>query len=240
MREYAIVNGQKVRVKKSFLHRAGRAVLGVLAAVGAFAIIFMVAGSKLFDTSPKVKNSGSREAIIEEEEKFHGIILTNETLVAELNSISELMTYSQVYAGQASIVDSVQLPYTDFDIWGTQHTIDVMYSGTIKVGYELKDIKIVVNNQKKEIYITLPKNPIVDNNLPQENVTCYQDNNIFNPIRANEVNARLAEIKDEQLQNAVNNGIFKKAETHMKESVIETLARLHSDYKVVFLDQIGK
>ena len=65
-------------------------------------------------------------------------------------------------------------------------------------------------------------------------------NNIFNPIRANEVNARLAEIKDEQLQNAVNNGIFKKAETHMKEIVIETLARLHSDYKVVFLDQIGK
>lgn len=238
MRDYEYVNGQIVRPKKSLAKRIGNLFLGILAGVGVIAIVVTCAGWKIYNNgSGRVKNTGSREAIIEEEEKFHGIILTTDNVMTELNSISELMTYSQNYAGTATIVDSLQVPYTDMDIWGTQHTIEMVYSGTIKVGYDLDKINLAVNNQKKEIYITLPKiPPIVDNNLPQENVTVIQDNNFFNPIRADEVNVRLAEIKEQQLNDAINNGIYQAAEQHMKEIIVDTLAKVHSDYKVIFMD----
>ncbi|MBO4926638.1 MAG: DUF4230 domain-containing protein [Clostridiales bacterium] len=240
MRDYEYVNGVRVRPKKSLLTRLGHTIVGALALTGVAAIVLMVSGWKPFQTSAKVKNSGSREAIIEEEEKFHGIILTNENVMTQLNEIAELMTYSQEYAGRVSVVDSLQVPYTDMDIWGTQHEIEIMYSGTIKVGYDLRELKAVVNNQKKEIYITLPKNPIVDNNLPQEKVTCVQDNNIFNPIRADEVNVRLSEVKEQQLQAAINDGIYEKANQHMREIIIKTLATVHSEYKVIFLDSVAQ
>jgi hypothetical protein len=144
------------------------------------------------------------------------------------------MTYSETYSGLATVVDSRQIPYTDVNIWGTQHQIQISYVGTIKVGYDLNDLHVMVNDARKEIYITLPKVPIVDNNLPQENVQVLQDNNILNPIRADEVNEHLVTVKADQLQNAINNGIYEKAETQFRKIIVDNLAKLHSDYKVVF------
>lgn len=242
MRDYEYVNGKiVVPQKKGFFKSLGHVFMYVFSAVGVIAIVVALAGWKIYNKdSSKVKNSGSREAIIAEEEKFHGIILTNDTIMTELNAISELMTYSENYAGTATIVDSLQVPYTDMDIWGTQHQIDLVYSGTIKVGYELSEMQVVVNNEKKEIYVTIPKHRIVDNNLPQENVTVLQDNNLFNPIRADEVNVRLAEIKQEQLNIAIDNGIYQAAETHLKEIIIDSLSKVHSEFTVVFLDSTAK
>ncbi len=226
-------NRDDERNKGGFFHRIGNFIKGVLIVVGVVAIALFILNKR---QDKKASHAATREEIIQEEEKFHDIVLNNDTIVAELDSVAEIMTYSQVYAGTATVVDSLQLPYTDIDIWGTKHRIDIMYSGTIKVGYNLDDIRTVVNNQKKEIYITLPTERIVENNLPQENVTCTQDNNIFNSIRADEVTVRLAEVKEEQLQNAVNAGIYDKADAHLKEIILQQMAKLHKDYKVVFVD----
>ena len=206
----------------------------MLTIVGAIALLIVFGVWKPFGSN---SDKTSREAIIAEEEKFHGIVLTNENVMAQLSEISELMTYSEDYAGTANVVDSLQIPYTDVDIWGTQHKIEIVYSGTIKIGYDLNEMKTVVNNQRKEIYISIPEDPIIDNNLPQENVTVLQDNNLFNPIRADEVNVRLTEIKAQWLETSIANGICDKAKTHLKEIVTETLTKMHSDYKVIFLDQ---
>ena len=233
-RDYEYVNGQRVRPRRTFLGRLFHGATILLTIVGAISLAVLFGIWKPFSTN---SNKTSREAIIAEEEKFHGIILTNENVMAQLSEISELMTYSETYAGTANVVDSLQIPYTDFNIWGTQHQIEIVYSGTIKIGYDLNEIKTVVNNQRKEIYVSLPQEPIVENNLPQENVTVLQDNNIFNPIRADEVNVRLTEVKAQWLEDAINNGIYDKAKTHLKEIITETITKMHADYKVIFLDQ---
>lgn len=235
MRGYEYRNGQRVK-ERGFFGRWAHRLFVLMAIIGALYVAVFIFGWGGF-RSNKVKNGGSREAIIAEEEKFHGIILTRDNVMEQLQEISELMTYSEDYAGTANVVDNLQIPYTDFDIWGTQHKIQIVYAGTIKVGYDLNDLKTVVNNQKKEIYITIPAKPtVVDNNLPQEKVTIMQDNNVFNPIRADEVNVRLSEVKAQQLESAEKNGIYEKAETHLKEIVVSTLAKVHSEYKVVFLN----
>lgn len=228
-------NGQPIIINtngQGLFRKIGNVLIGVLAGVGVIAILGLSFG--WFGSGNTIKRSGAKEAILAEEEKFHDIILTNETIKSELNAISELMTYSETYSGMATVVDSRQVPYTDINIWGTQHQIQISYVGTIKVGYDLNDLHIMVNDTRKEIYITLPKVPIVDNNLPQESVQVLQDNNILNPIRADEVNEHLVTVKAEQLQNAINNGIYEKAETHLRKIIVDNLAALHNDYKVVF------
>ena len=206
MRNYEYVNGRRVH-ERGFFARWGHRLVILMAIIGAFYVAVFIFGWGR--SSSKVKNGGSREAIIAEEEKFHGIILTRDNVMEQLQEIAELMTYSEDYAG------------------------------TIKVGYDLNELKTVVNNQKKEIYITIPLKPsVVDNNLPQEKVTIMQDNNVFNPIRADEVNVRLSEVKAQQLESAEKNGIYEKAEAHLKEIIIKTLAKVHSEYKVVFLSPL--
>ena len=233
-RDYEYVNGQRVRPRRTFLGRLFHGASVLLTIVGAIAILVLFGIWKPFGSG---SNKTSREAIIAEEEKFHGIVLTNENVMAQLSEISELMTYSETYAGTANVVDSLQIPYTDVDIWGTQHKIEIVYSGTIKIGYDLNELQTVVNNQTKEIYISIPDEPIIDNNLPQENVTVLQDNNLFNPIRADEVNVRLSEIKAQWLEQSIANGICDKAKTHLKEIITETLTKMHADYKVIFVDK---
>jgi len=235
MRRIKTENGQPIIINTNgsgLFRKIGNVLTGVLAGVGVIVILGLVFG--WWSSGNTIKRSGSKEAILAEETKFHDIILTNTTVKSELNAIAELMTYSETYSGMATVVDSRQIPYTDINIWGTQHQIQISYVGTIKVGYDLNDLHIMVNDTRKEIYITLPSVPIVDNNLPQENVTILQDNNLLNPIRADEVNEHLVTVKAEQLQNAVNNGIYDKAETHLRKIIVDNLAKLHNDYKVVF------
>ena len=235
MKRIRTENGQPIIINANqggFFGRIGKFVIGGLAIAGAIVLCGVFFGG--WFNSNTIKRTGAKEAIKAEEEKFHDIILTNTTVKSELNAIAELMTYSETYSGLATVVDSRQIPYTDVNIWGTQHQIQISYVGTIKVGYDLNDLHVMVNDARKEIYITLPKVPIVDNNLPQENVQVLQDNNILNPIRADEVNEHLITVKADQLQNAINNGIYEKAETQFRKIIVDNLAKLHSDYKVVF------
>ena len=97
MRNYEYVNGVRVKPHKGFFTRLFHGATAICAIVGVIAIVVMVTGWKPLGSS-KIKNAGSREAIIEEEEKFHGIILTTDNVVTELREISELMTYSEKYA----------------------------------------------------------------------------------------------------------------------------------------------
>ena len=99
--------------------KIGGVLIGLLAAVGAIVVIGLALG--WFGNSNTIKRSGAKEAMKDEEEKFHDIILTNTTVKTEMNAIAELMTYSETYSGMATVVDSRQIPYTDVNIWGTQH-----------------------------------------------------------------------------------------------------------------------
>ena len=71
MRNYEYVNGRRVH-ERGFFARWGHRLVILMAIIGAFYVAVFIFGWGR--SSSKVKNGGSREAIIAEEEKFHGII----------------------------------------------------------------------------------------------------------------------------------------------------------------------
>lgn len=169
---------------------------------------------------------------VEPSEKNHEIVVTTYDVKRELHSMAELMTYAYDYSGTAAITDYRETPIFGINIPLTKHQVKMTYAGTIKIGYDLADFDIDVNQESKLIYIKLGEQ-IVDNNLPEESVETIEKNNVINPIRSDEITNRLVEIKADEYETAIDKGIEKMAEDNAKEVILNALAKFEG-YRVQF------
>jgi len=195
-----------------------------------FTVIISLAIPAYRYISDKLKGA-ENPGFIESSEKDHKIILTITDVKSELNDIAELMTYSHEYYGTASITD--KLEKFDIEIPGTEHVIKMTYGGEINVGYDLNDVTVDVDNNRKLIKIALGEQ-IINNNLPEENVETIERNNMFNKIRADEVTNKLREIKSQEYIKAMQLGIKDKAKENAEKIITDKLADFEG-YEVKFI-----
>lgn len=155
-------------------------------------------------------------------------------LVAEsrLEAIGEFATYQYTYTGVKEKRDTRTL-LENIPIPGTTNYQKYAYSGTIKVGYQVSEMKIHVDNLRKEIYVTLPEAMVLSNDIEQDVSAYEQVNNILNPIRGDAIAAMEQEIKNEELEKAEEAGLSGLAEEHAKELITEILSAFEG-YTVVF------
>ena len=155
-------------------------------------------------------------------------------LVAEsrLEAIGEFATYEYTYTdvkekwNSRYLLENIQIP-------GTTNYQKYAYTGVIKVGYQVADMKIHVDNLRKEIYVTLPDPQVLSNTIEQDTSYYQQSNNILNPIRGDAVAAMEQEVKQEELAKAEAKGIYTLAEEHARELITNLLSSFEG-YKVVF------
>ena len=144
----------------------------------------------------------------------------------ELEAIGELATSKYTYIGQAFIKDYRTL--FGWDIPLTSHTIDITYSGVIKVGYDVDEIGVEV--KEHTIYIDLPAPRVLDNYI--DDYYTDEDNNIFNPIETDEVTAKLKEVKAAELEKCRDEA-YSKEEKEVKKLILGVL-QVFDDYNVKF------
>ena len=174
------------------------------------------------------------------EQSFRGIFdhetgLTDTMVMEKLQSMGQLVTYSYEYSNVREIKDSIQFPFTNWNIPGTTHTIQLKYNGIIKVGYEVSEIQVSVDNETKTIYVTLPAPVVTDNYIDMDNLSYAEQNNIFNPISGEELTMEFDTIKAEALEKAENSGIYDKAKGSAKEQ-IQGLFEAFDGYSVKFVE----
>ncbi len=155
-------------------------------------------------------------------------------LVAEsrLEAIGEFATYQYAYTGIKEKTDTRML-LEAIRIPGTTNYQKYAYSGMIKVGYQVSEMKIHVDNLRHEIYVTLPEASVLSNTIEQDVSAYEQVNNILNPIRGDAVAAMEQEIKEEELTKAEAAGLYELAEGHAKELITDLLSAFDG-YTVVF------
>lgn len=117
---------------------------------------------------------------------------------------------------------------------GTTNTITIECSGVVKVGYEVEDIEIKVDNDSLKIYISLPEAQVFDNYVIWDTVRCPEENNILNPIDFEQYQGIISEIETEGLTLAEADGIYEDAEANM-ETIICNFLSGFEDYEIVFL-----
>lgn len=157
--------------------------------------------------------------------------VTAQEIEEKLEPIGELSTYEFAYDG--TDVNSSYKEILNHKIWGTTNSVSYTYSGVIKVGYDIEDIEIKLDQDKYFIYIRLPEPQVLDNYL-KTHWECEEKNNILNPLNISDHRDFFEEISQRELEKAEEAGIYDKAEDQVKLLITNFLA-VFSDYEVVFI-----
>ena len=155
----------------------------------------------------------------------------------QMSPIGELATYERTYEGHEKLEDNI----TAFKKWNvplTKHTIDIQYNGVIKVGYEMKDIDLSVDTERKVINVVLPEVQVLDNYV--DTYSTVDDNNVFNPIESDEAQNYLdSEVEPKELKNAEEDGIYEEAEENAKKLIKNELSYFEKfGYTIEFPESI--
>ena len=215
-----------------------KAISSTIAVLLTLAIVF---GAGYFVGSFPDEDAEVVEPINPTEEKFdlklpaevEKRIVTVEEVEVVLIDVSQFSTYSGEYTTTKSaeytryFLDNIAVP-------GTTNTINLECKGIVKVGYDVDEITIKVDNDSQKIYISLPAPTVLDNYVIWDSVKCREENNILNPIDFEQYQGLISEIEDEGLALVEADGIYEDAKANM-ETIIRNFLSGFEDYEIVFL-----
>ncbi len=157
--------------------------------------------------------------------------VTVDNITATLKEIEEFSSYQVTYKVEKSeeetdyFLKKIKVPFTT-------NKIAIKCTGVVKVGYDISQIQVDVNNSKQEIYITLPDAKVNDNYIIWDSVNFNETNNLFNPIEFGQYKNLFQEIEAEGLKEAESNGVYQKAEDNFKKVINSALAAF--GYSVIY------
>ena len=160
-------------------------------------------------------------------------IVTVEEVEVMLVDISQFSTYSGEYTTTKS-AEYTRYFLDNFAVPGTTNTINLECKGIVKVGYDVEEITIEVDNDSKKIYISLPAPKVLDNYVIWDTVKCQEENNILNPIDFEQYQALISEIEDDGLALVEADGIYADAEENMI-TIIRNCLSGFEDFEIIFL-----
>ncbi len=125
-------------------------------------------------------------------------VVTVEEVESKLNEMAELTTYSSEYTVTLGKEETRHL-MDDIKLAMTTNSITITASGIVKVGYDVSDISVKVDNFK--IYISLPEAKLNDNYVIWDTLECEEKNNILNPIEFSQYQEIVDEIEKMGLED---------------------------------------
>jgi len=108
----------------------------------------------------------------------HRTEITSELIEQQIQEISELSTLHHQYRKVATYQDAAKL-FKHLPNWRINQSIKefvLIYKGDVKLGYDLKDIKIEVDKITKTITITLPEPKILSHSIDFESINVIMEN----------------------------------------------------------------
>ncbi|MBQ1186896.1 MAG: DUF4230 domain-containing protein [Clostridia bacterium] len=137
-------------------------------------------------------------------------VISEYFVAEELKSIGEINTSEYTYSIERSHSDYRKA--FDFNVPFTEKSLTIMYSGKVKVGYNINEMKYMVANDK--ILFKIPE-PVVENYINKELVK-DENNNLFNPINSDDYASLREGVLEEGLKKATSKGTYENAETELK------------------------
>lgn len=163
-----------------------------------------------------------RAALREEKEKKEEktvITITSDTVKQQLGSLSDLITQEYAYTN-ADIREESETWIFGLTKPGTKTRLVVTYDGVIKAGIDLSRVQVTVNEERREITVSLPASRITDHNIPQETIDIVEvKNGLFNKISLDDYNAFIGEQKPPMEKKAIDYGLLRKADEEARKLV---------------------
>lgn len=162
--------------------------------------------------------------------------ITNETLGLQVKELKELTTIQYKYKNIATREDwntlfNIKLPFT-------KSSFIVTYTGVLKIGIDLSETKVEVDENNKKINIILPEPKILSNDLDLSSVKVYDEkNSIFNPVKIKDYSEFTKSGKENAEADAKESGVFQQSKEVAKKVItdlLNTTKEIKENYKIVF------
>lgn len=133
--------------------------------------------------------------------------ITNETIGVQVKELKELATIQYKYKEIASREDwntlfNIKLPFT-------KSSFIVSYTGILKLGIDLSETKVDVDENSKTIKVTLPESKVLSNELDLKSLKVYDEkNSIFNPVKVKDYSEFTQSGKENSEKDARESGVF--------------------------------
>ena len=173
-----------------------------------------------------VKNDVFKNNVSDNEE-----IVNLDVINERLLDISELNTADYVCRSIQKFSDNIK--FMDFDVPLTNKGFILSYEGSVKAG--IKDFsKVKTEVDEDEIIVTLPKVEITEVAIDLNSFEILEEtNNIFNPIKVQDVNEAQVDLEENIKEAALKYGILDRAEDNAEQIVRNMLLSVSEDYDVI-------
>ena len=162
--------------------------------------------------------------------------ITNETIGVQVKELKELANIQYKYKEIASREDwntlfNIKLPFT-------KSSFIVSYTGILKLGIDLSETKVDVDENSKTIKVTLPESKVLSNELDLKSLKVYDEkNSIFNLVKVKEYSEFTQSGKENAEKDARESGVFEQSKEVAKKTIIDplnTTKEIKENYKIVF------
>ena len=161
--------------------------------------------------------------------------ITSDFVEQQISEISELATLHHHYRKNANYQDAKKLLeyMPDWRINKSIKEFSLVYQGDVKLGYDLKDIKILVEPNTQSIFIYLPEPKILSHSIDFESIqVLWEKQGWFNNIRFEDFKQFfISEQKKYEQENSAE--LKRRAREHaMKLIQLRLGTTIESGYKV--------
>ena len=140
------------------------------------------------------------------------------TLDAKVQSIGELATVEYLYTNAAKFSDAKEL--FKWKISFTEKAFVARWDGIIKAGINLEGIAIGLDEEKKEIKISIPQAVILSHEIDESSLeTLDESSGLFNPISTSDAWELTVSSKEAMEKRALENGLLDKAMVNAQEII---------------------
>ena len=162
--------------------------------------------------------------------------ITNETIGVQVKELKELATIQYKYKEIASREDwntlfNIKLPFT-------KSSFIVTYTGVLKIGIDLSETKVEVDNANKTIKVTLPESKVLSNELDLKSLKVYDEkDSICNPVKVKDYSEFTQSGKENAEKDARESGVFEQSKEVAKKIItdlLNTTKEIKENYKIVF------
>lgn len=149
-------------------------------------------------------------------------VITNSLVSDRLTALQELVTTEYIYTNSGKYENRNQITIIgqDIGIPFTAKRFIIAYDGRIKVGVDLSQARVDVDEAARTVTVTLPKNQIVSHETFEDTLVVLDEtNNVFNPISIENYNEFVSGQKADMEQKAIDRGVLTNADMEAKRIV---------------------
>ena len=156
-------------------------------------------------------------------------VITNSLVGDRLAGLQELVTTEYIYTNSGKYENQNQITIIgkDFNVPFTGKRFIVAYDGRIKVGLDLNQARVNVDEEAHTVTVLLPDSQIISHETFEDTLVVLDEtNNVFNPISIENYNEFVSGQKSDMERKAIDRGVLASADAEAKRVVQSFLSLL--------------